>query len=359
MEDRYRVKFYKGDYRERQRNASRDKATVYVEHHFNSVENPSAAYTCVVVGSNASKKSIEVAQTYAGLVSQHFGTKLIGKEGALIGGFNGRGNSNVYYTDCPAVLLEPLFVSNPVHAAIVRSDRGQDTLAECLAFTIKECFPNGGLIAFSVGHKYKTAAPKDRGAPVVGGGNEADYAEIVLQKTANLLTKEIKVQPEPVPLKFSEDDTPAPFLQAAPPIEAAAQPAVNETPKEEPAPATAPPVNAEQAPSTKDETQDAPAKEGSTKTATVMTVAGIALPSFIAVGIKAITDLIAQGYVSAADIGQFVLGIVKENQKYVMMLIAAVIVLLIVKKVCKQITLWIQIWIKADPNKNNVEVIPQ
>jgi len=213
---KYRVKFYKGDYRERQRSASRDNAICYVEHHFNSVANQSAAYTCVVVGSNASKKSIEFAQTYANLVSQHFNTSLIGKSGALIGGFNGRGNSNVYYTNCPAVLLEPLFVSNPKQAEIVRSSRGQDTLAECLAYSIKECFPQGGLVAFSVGHKYKTSAPKDRGAPVVGGGTEADFAEIVLHNTAALLTAEIKVQPEPIPLLFSEDDEPAVTIPHAP-----------------------------------------------------------------------------------------------------------------------------------------------
>ena len=46
----YQVKFYKGDYLQRQLAANADKAVAYVEHHFNSSASASANYAVVVVG---------------------------------------------------------------------------------------------------------------------------------------------------------------------------------------------------------------------------------------------------------------------------------------------------------------------
>lgn len=107
------------------------------------------------------------------------------------------------------------------------------------------------------------------------------------------------------------------------------------------------------------EVVNAPPKEGSTATATKMTVLGFAVPAFVGVIVKSITDLISQGYISAAQVGEFVLNLIKENQKYFLILIAAVIVLLGVKKLSKQITLWLQMWFAGNKNTNNVEVKPQ
>lgn len=183
----YSVKFYKGDYITRQRAANADKAIVYIEHHFNSVENQSADYTCVVVGSNAGRISREFGQAYAARISASFGCKIGGVNGLLIGGFNGRGDGNVKHTDMPAALLEPLFCSNPKRAAQIKSIEGQVTLATAIADTVRAFFPNGGLVAFSVGHKYRTSKPRDLGAPVHGGGHEAEYAEFVLNRAAELL----------------------------------------------------------------------------------------------------------------------------------------------------------------------------
>lgn len=178
----YEVKFYTGDYKVRQEQANTDKAVAYVEHHFNSATSESADYSLVIVGSNASQTSCNWGRWYAAAVAKAFDTKVGGDRGIVVGGFNGRGDHNVKHTKMPAVLLEPLFVSNPRHAEIVRSENGQNVLAEILVDSIKRFFPEGGLIAFSVGHKYKTALPNDKGAPVVGGGTEADYAEEVLKK---------------------------------------------------------------------------------------------------------------------------------------------------------------------------------
>lgn len=183
----YEIKFYKGDYRERQRNANADGAVAYVEHHFNSSSSPSAGYAVTIVGSNASQTSRNWGRWYARSVADSFGIKVGGNQGIMVGGYQGRGDGNVKHTSMPAVLLEPLFASNPRHAEWIRGQEGQEMLASVLESSIRRFFPLGGLIAFSVGHKYKTSRPADRGAAVHGGGTEADFAEEVLQRTEQRL----------------------------------------------------------------------------------------------------------------------------------------------------------------------------
>ena len=82
----------------------------------------------------------------------------------------------------------PLFFTTPEHAEIIKSINGLLALAEVLADSIRTMFPGGGLIALSVGHKYKDSRPGDRGALVLGsGGTEAEFAESVLSKTQVML----------------------------------------------------------------------------------------------------------------------------------------------------------------------------
>lgn len=178
----YTVRFYKGDYFDRQQQANADGCAAYVEHHFNSTENTAAGYAVVIVGSNASQTSRNWGRWYAAAVAREFGIPVGGDAGILVGGYNGRGDGNLRHTSMPAVLLEPLFASNPQHAAWIRSDDGQSRLARILSESVQRFFQSGGLIGFSVGHKYKASSPNDRGAPVLGGGTEADFAEKVLQK---------------------------------------------------------------------------------------------------------------------------------------------------------------------------------
>ena len=182
----YDVRFYKGNYSWRQKQANRDRCDAYVEHHFNAASKTSN-YSVVVTGYNASGKSKKWGRWYANQVGQQFNVPVAGNSGILIGGFNGRGNGNLKHTNMPAILLEPLFVSNPTHAEWVRSEAGQDKLAKILVDSIIEFFPDGSKIGFSIGHKYKTSRPKDRGAAVYGGGTEADYAEIVMEKAKVIL----------------------------------------------------------------------------------------------------------------------------------------------------------------------------
>ena len=183
----YKVEFYKGDYLERQRKANDDECVCYVEHHFNSSASPSANYSVVITGSNASQTSKNWGRWYAQAVAREFDLSVGGDDGIQVGGYNGRGDFNLRHTDMPAILLEPLFASNPQHAEWIRSDERQNRLARILCESIQRFFQGGGLVAFSVGHKYKTSRPNDRGAKVYGGGMEADYAEAVLNKAREMI----------------------------------------------------------------------------------------------------------------------------------------------------------------------------
>lgn len=185
----YQIKFYKGDYRQRQEQANADKCIAYVEHHFNSFNDPSVGYSMVVVGSNASQTSKNWGRWYAAAVSREFSGSVGGDNGIIVGGYNGRGDANLRFTDMPAVLLEPLFCSNPSQAFTIKSEEGQVRLARILCDSIQRFFQKGGLLGFSVGHKYKTSRPNDRGAAIYGGGWEADCAEAVLEKAAAMLAQ--------------------------------------------------------------------------------------------------------------------------------------------------------------------------
>ena len=189
---RYRVRFYSGDYPVRQKAANADKCICYVEHHFNSA-GPNANYALVVVAKNASLTTIDWGVRYAKAVASLLGTEVFAPAsswpGVAIGGIDGRGNGNLLYAEMPAILLEPLFVSNPKQAAQLKQTTWQAALAKILADSICESFPDGGLVAFSIGHKGKTSNPTDCGAEVHNGGYECEYAELVLRKAATLLER--------------------------------------------------------------------------------------------------------------------------------------------------------------------------
>ncbi len=187
--NKYQVKFYRGDYSSRQKQANYDQAVAYVEHHFNSSSNPDASCSSVVVATNASKKSKAWAKHYAESINAEFSevTRVCGPDGVIVGGYDGRGNGNLLYTAMPAILVEPLFASNPEEADLIRSEEGQSRLAKVLVDSIQRFFPDGGLVAFSVGHLYKSSNPYDKGAALHGGGSEGVYAEKVLVKAKDML----------------------------------------------------------------------------------------------------------------------------------------------------------------------------
>lgn len=127
-----------------------------------------------------------------------------------------------------------------------------------------------------------------------------------------------------------------------------AETAVNTTPQDVP-----------QSPPSEVKEVTAPAKEDSTATATKLTIAGITVPTFLTAAVSAIQSAIQNGFISAADVGQAVLGFIRDNTKWVLILIGLIIVGLMLRKLWKQITLWLAMWIKSDPKRHDVEVKPQ
>jgi hypothetical protein len=104
---------------------------------------------------------------------------------------------------------------------------------------------------------------------------------------------------------------------------------------------------------------DAPAKEGSVKNATGMTIAGIAVPAFLAAFIRVAQDAITQGFVDARQVGDAAIAVLTQNQRFVWYCILAIIGLMAVKKAFKQVTFLFQMWIKARPDLHDVEIKPQ
>jgi N-acetylmuramoyl-L-alanine amidase len=195
----YKVKFYTGDYHIRQKAANLDKAVLYLEGHANSSTSVSADYSMAVVATNHSKKSYQFAVDFARECGSSFkaahGTverpAIYGADGVRVGD---RGNGNLALANMPAVLLEPVFASNPHQAEYAESDEGLDRLAGIINSLVRLHFPKQGLIAFSIGHIGKTSQPKDRGAAWVGKrfANEASYVTEYMKRAAALLSGKTK-----------------------------------------------------------------------------------------------------------------------------------------------------------------------
>lgn len=188
----YRVKFYSGDYSERQVAANRDGAAFYGEGHANSSTNHMADYAMCVVATNASQTSIAIGSELA----QRWGAALdVGGDRDTDVGYGngvrvgGAGDGNLRHAKMPAVLFEPGFASNPGQAALMESDEGLYAIASNLVDVIRKYIPAGGLIAFSIGHAGKKSAPADRGAVWSGKrfATEAEFAAAYLARAAEML----------------------------------------------------------------------------------------------------------------------------------------------------------------------------
>ena len=197
---KYPVRFYSHEgrnpngYRERQRAANRDGAVVYIEHHINSNAGQPGRYGFVIVGRNASRTSKGMAKQYVEFLEGAFYPEIKARRPAVQIG--GAGNISIVHTAMPAMLLEPCFGNNPVHADILKSIEGIDKLGDVLVRTITDWFSGGGLVAFSVGHRRlrnKSTSKLDQGCAIHDAPRhpledrmmaEADFAEMILQDAA-------------------------------------------------------------------------------------------------------------------------------------------------------------------------------
>jgi hypothetical protein len=89
---------------------------------------------------------------------------------------------NAYANDILVVLLEPAFLTNRNDAERIHNQNVLTQLADKIASAIQQFarelrYRPIAVIGLSVGHKYKTSRPNDRGALCVLGDTEADHAE--------------------------------------------------------------------------------------------------------------------------------------------------------------------------------------
>lgn len=161
----YQVHHARGSLWVRQQAATKAGCQCYAEQHCNAHTNHSINYAMAICDANSSERSRDWARTYTRMVSEAFGHP---DRGVLV--YGGRGAYNVRIVACPAVLLEPGFVSNPEFADAVRTGEGIDMLALCLARSIRDCFPDpaGGPVGLSAGHAYR--GKPDPGAPTYDKG---------------------------------------------------------------------------------------------------------------------------------------------------------------------------------------------
>jgi hypothetical protein len=104
---------------------------------------------------------------------------------------------------------------------------------------------------------------------------------------------------------------------------------------------------------------NAPAADGSTAKSTKLTIAGFVVPAFLVAMFRAIGNAIHDGYVDARDVGNAVIGFLTSNQKFVFIAIALVVIGIMLKKLYKQVTLWLSMYIAARADMHNVTVKPQ
>jgi len=160
----------RGPLRQRQLDANRAGCIAAVEQHLNSTIDETVNYATALVAGNASRKSRVWARYYVSRASEEFKVS----NGGIVLGPLPRGESNLKFYSCPAILVEPGFISNHEFADRIQSGEGIDALARVLVDSICTLFQDGGLVALSVGHLYKGTG--DMGAPVNDEGDELDPA---------------------------------------------------------------------------------------------------------------------------------------------------------------------------------------
>jgi carboxyl-terminal processing protease len=188
----YKVKFYRGDYRERQEKANEDGAICYVEQHFNSTDGDrNTNYTMILIPSGSSDFTKKWAEYYVNRVSEAFNLKKWKEDGIKLLVQGDRGYGNLKYLTMPAILPEPFLICNSTGVEWAKTR--QDELSQILVDSIYKFFPEGGPVAFSVGHKYKISAINDKGACPFEGVCEIDFNEAVLEKAAKMLDPDYTV----------------------------------------------------------------------------------------------------------------------------------------------------------------------
>lgn len=195
----YNVLNLTGDYSKREYDANTLGAAMVWHQHFNSF-NETTSYAMVEIAEPVTDREMQVALEVAAAYNTLLGGGLGDGDGMRIlkGGERAEyiidGNKEAY-------ISEPAFVSNPTQAAWLLVPENLRKIAEINVEAIKRHYPDGSTIALSIGHKYKTTAPNDRGAAVYGSNvTEADLNEQVITWMVEMLqNSEATPAPAPAP----------------------------------------------------------------------------------------------------------------------------------------------------------------
>lgn len=179
---KYSVLQCRGPVRYRQQLASERGVICYCEGHLNAFaaqfdaqgnRKPSPQYGFVVTGKNTPPKTEDWAESYLSKIGATFGIPTKG----IVRGVPGQGCVQWVKWPTPTMLLEPLFMTDQEMAKRIMTGEGIDALGRCLADSIVETFPHGGLVGFSIGHAYRGNGDKGANAPLIDDNKdgEPDY----------------------------------------------------------------------------------------------------------------------------------------------------------------------------------------
>jgi len=185
----YLFHFYSGAPEEKQIKANGDKCNAYLDFQFNISSDPEIDYTAVAVASNAGRLTKYWAKQFSQFISEDFAIPIGGNNGILIGGEYGKNEPDLIYTHMPAMLVLPLFITNPLQACWIKDKSKQFQIARNLAKSIYSTFPNGGTLAFSA----SSYTPQEYNVikHVFGSDDPVNYAKMILRQTCIMMQSQI------------------------------------------------------------------------------------------------------------------------------------------------------------------------
>ena len=177
--------FLTGDYATRVKprmiQAKAEQCVLTVDFHFNSYDAPAIGGEVYYKDNDAKSKA------FAKAVIDVFRSLNLPDHGDPLKPASGSRAAFILAYDGPAVLLEPLFISNSSQAAWIRDAANLASLGQGIARAIKANTAEGDKIGLSIGHLGKDSAPDDRGARHAIEGWEADYAKRLAEIVAKHL----------------------------------------------------------------------------------------------------------------------------------------------------------------------------
>jgi len=184
-----RVVMLTGDYvghHARQAQAKAAGCHLSIEFHFNS--NGSTSIGSDVFYKQGDTASRNAAQLLQGGFNQLFVNQQGWGGNALASNEDGGRSAFIDYYSNPAVLIEPLFVSNKQQADWIHDDANIARLAQTVAAALVAATQPGDLIGLSIGHLGKDSSPHDTGADCIDGDTEATHGEKLALAVRALLT---------------------------------------------------------------------------------------------------------------------------------------------------------------------------